>query len=232
MAEEEHGAATPIPFPADRHTPRALILAAVACRVLCGAILLAVSTSCVGERLRDDVDRLAEKCAAGDARSCSNLGWAYVADREGGDAAQDWAKAAQVCRKACGVGNAQACETLGTMHDLPRPGAVRDTAGAVQLYQKACDGNDAGGCEVLAKKYEFGWSVEADRDKAAQLYRKAAQLYQKDCDGGSTADCYNIGQLYDHGRAGVAQDRARAAQLYRKACDAGGVMGCYMLTRR
>ncbi len=196
-------------------------------QVLGGAMLLLVCASCGASRPADTVDQLAEKCAAGDAGSCSNLGWEYYAHA----GTQDWARAAQLCQKACDSANAQGCETLAKMYARPRSGVPHDEVKAVQLYQKACDGGVGGGCHWLAEMSEFGWNVAKDKLKAARLYQQAAQLFQKDCEGGSTADCYNAGQMYEHGHEGVLRDQAKAAQFYRRACDAGGTMGCYMLTQ-
>ena len=97
--------------------------------------------------------------------------------------------------------------------------------------------------------YEFGQGVEADKARAAQLYKEAAEqgnpwaqcnygfcLYQgigvepdaagaaewfrKSAGQGSGRAWFLLGECYERG-AGVAQDLAQARTAYRRAADMG-----------
>ena len=155
-----------------------------------------------------------EKCNAGDADACFNLGQVYA---NGEGVAQDKAKAAQLFRKACDAGSSSGCNNLGFAYDSGA-GVAQDKVKAAELFKKTCDAGDAHGCSNLGSAYAYG--VGTTQDKA-----KAAHLYQKACDGGVAVSCIILGDIYALGE-GVAKDEARAAELFHKACDAGSATGC------
>ena len=150
----------------------------------------------------------------GQALACSSLGEMYY---DGKGVRQDYAKAAELWKKACDMEDANACFNLGVMY-WTGEGVREDYAKAVEPYKKACDMEYANACFNLGALYYDGKGVRQDYAKAAELWKKACDMK----DGGA---CNNLGVLYDKGQ-GVRQDKSIAKQYFGKACDLGEQMGC------
>ena len=77
------------------------------------------------------------------AESCSNLGVLY---HNGQGVRQDYAKAAELLKKACGMKNGIACNNLGVLYGRGE-GVRQDKSIAKQYYGKACDLGFQLGCD-------------------------------------------------------------------------------------
>jgi TPR repeat protein len=83
------------------------------------------------------------------AQACLELAAAYAAtDDEGTNLAAppDPARAAELYRRACDLGSAPACVSLGAALE-PGRGLPADAAAALPLYRQACDLGDDQACD-------------------------------------------------------------------------------------
>jgi TPR repeat protein len=96
----------------------------------------------------------------------------------------------------------------------------KDYLSALALLLPLADaGNPKALCN-LANLYHFGWGVEADGKKAAELYRKVASqnIRQQHLSG---IAYQNLATLYVIGAPGVEPDCEKAAQYRKLAIEAG-----------
>lgn len=101
---------------------------------------------------------------------------------EGLGVRQDKSKALQYSKKACGLGRANSCASVGGSYLLGE-GTKKDFKLAKSYYEKACEMESAVSCFVLGLMYHDGKSVPQNLSKAKELYGKACDLgEQKGCD--------------------------------------------------
>ena len=155
------------------------------------------------------------KCEAGDAVSCFEVGGAY--HRGSVETAQDHDAAAKWYDRGCALGNGDACFHQGQLLSDGQH-LVKDLPRAAAVFRKGCDAGQAKACHALGGLLSKGDGVE--RDEAG-----AAAVLLKGCDGGLAAACNDLAILYGAGR-GVAKDEAAAAKLFKVACDAKLMVAC------
>ena len=68
---------------------------------------------------------------------------------------QDYAKAAELLKKACDMKEAHACNNLGSLYDNGE-GVRQDKSIAKQYFGKACDLGEQRGCNVYRELNEQG----------------------------------------------------------------------------
>ena len=113
------------------------------------------------------------------ALACGNLARYYY---YGLGVRQDFAKALQYHKKACGLGSADSCSGAGGSY-LFGKGTKIDYKLAKSYYEKACEMQDGLGCFGLGFMYRFGEGVAKNLSKAKELLGKACDLGdQKGCD--------------------------------------------------
>ena len=123
--------------------------------------------------------------------ACGELARYYY---EGLGVRQDFAKALQYYKKACGLGNADSCTKAGGSY-LFGKGTKKDFKLAKSYYEKACEMESAVGCfglGVMYHVYHGGKSVPQNLSKAKELYGKA-------CDLGNQDGCDNYKKLNEKG---------------------------------
>jgi hypothetical protein len=187
------------------------------------------------------------RCAQGDGDSCANVAYLYESNRYG--VKPDKALAAEYFSKACDLGRAASCTTIGLYYDVGI-GVDKNYGKAATLFQKACDGGHPSGCESLADLYVAGRGVDKNGAKAVALYEPicrtwsqacwklgavyekgdvvprndaaAAKYYSLGCDDKPKfyPSCYAAGTMYERGH-GVARSKPRALEYYRIACHQG-----------
>ncbi len=143
----------------------------------------------------------------------------------------------------------EACVRLGLEQ------ADLDPSLAALYYEVACEKDYGPACTRLGFAYIHGLGVEANKDRALELSRKACELkdavgcrntgwlleaaasktpenlqeaflaYDKACDLGDGGGCTNHGIMFREGRV-FARDDVAAAQLFDKACRLGDYNGC------
>ena len=89
------------------------------------------------------------------AESCYNLGLMYY---NGNGVHKDYAKVAELWKKACDMQEATACNNLGALY-YDGKGVSQDIAKAVELFKKACDMQEANACFNLML-YLYGQGVK------------------------------------------------------------------------
>lgn len=147
--------------------------------------------------------------ASGNAAAQFNLGLMHTL---GKGVAQDYAVAAEWCRKAAEQGHAKAQSILGFLY-FKGYGVPRDLSKAINWYRKAAEQNYAAAQSSLGTFYLKGVGLTQNYYKAMEWYRKAA-------DQGYAAAQYGLGTMYFSG-LGVRMNRSEAAKWYRKAAQQG-----------
>jgi TPR repeat protein len=167
----------------------------------------------VGELARASEDLYKKACDAGDLAWCLNLGVIY----EGALGHPDQAKAAEIYRKACWDGHADACVNFA-LGVVAQPGAGPY---ATRLLQHACDDGSSLGCGVLGQVLYAGRGVPADPPRAVALLRKG-------CDGGDGNACGVLGAALGLGDK-VPRDEQGADAAEERACALGDADGCMVI---
>jgi len=185
----------------------------------------------------DDVQRLHERAARGDASAQVELGLRYgVGDaaqgvaqaqfnlgmlyRDGQGVSQDYAKAGRWYEQAAAQGHAEAQGKLGMLY-RDGQGVPQDYTKARQWFEKAVAQGVAQAQSNLGLLYYRGQGVPQDDAMARQCFEKAA------AQGDATAQ-YMLGSLYYRGD-GVPQDDATARQWFEQAAAQDDATAQYML---
>jgi TPR repeat protein len=106
--------------------------------------------------------------------ACARYG---VELRDGtGVAKKDPGRALALETKACDGKYGGGCNVLGWAYRKGTLGMPRDDKKAIEMFRKACDLGSGLGCGSLADSYEHGDGVDADVDKAKELYAQACTL--------------------------------------------------------
>lgn len=110
---------------------------------------------------------------------------------------------------------AQAQLAMGYAHEKGI-GVARSAEQALDQYALAeKNGLDAGDRRIMLSRKVTEEGLALERDKHGV---QALRFFDLSCKYGEYHGCYNAGRLRDHGKAGVARDRARALADYRIAC--------------
>lgn len=140
------------------------------------ATLLAVCTA--SSAFADDLAVLQADCDAGKARSCDDLGSAYLF---GTGVEKDGARAVTFFAKACDLGEGFSCTNAAMTYEFGE-GVPVDLALAAAFNAKACENGHPKGCFKAGVAYAEGKGVPQDLPKAIAAF-------QKDCDIGNTKSC-------------------------------------------
>jgi TPR repeat protein len=165
----------------------------------------------------DDLERLHERAARGDASAQVELGLRYGV---GNGVVQDDALARHFWERAAAQGNAQAQFNLGMLY-RDGQGVSQDYAKAGRWYEQAAVQGNAEAQGNLGMLYRDGQGVPQD-------YTKARQWFEKAVTQGVAQAQTNLGLLYYRGQ-GVPQDDATARQWFEKAAAQDDATAQYML---
>ena len=124
----------------------------------------------------------------------------------------DYAKAAELYRKAADLGYAIAQYNLGVCYENGR-GVTRNYAEAVKWYTKAAEQGDVQAQRNLGVCYRDGQGV-------TQSYAEAVKWFTKAAEQGYAQAQFNLGVCYYIGQ-GVTQNYAEAVKWYTKAAEQG-----------
>jgi uncharacterized protein len=156
-----------------------------------------------------------ERCDAGDAQACDDLGERCTAWKT-----QDLPRAHRLLRRSCEeLKDARGCYDLGEMV-LTGLGVASDQPRALALLDRACDGRFTGACKELGTLYIEGIVAGDYRpDPRGAVYMRRA------CEMDDAEACLYYGDFLQHGR-GVAPDALRAGEYFRRSCKKGDQRGC------
>jgi TPR repeat protein len=157
----------------------------------------------------DDLQRLHERAARGDASAQVELGLRYGV---GDSVVQDYALARHFWERAAAQGDAQAQFNLGMLY-RDGQGVSQDYAKAGRWYEQAAAQGHAEAQGKLGMLYRDGQGVPQDYTKARQWFEKAVAQ-------GVAQAQNNLGLLYYRGQ-GVPQNDAMARQWFEKAAAQG-----------
>jgi TPR repeat protein len=157
----------------------------------------------------DDLQRLHERAARGDASAQVELGLRYGV---GDGVVQDYALARHFWERAAAQGDAQAQFNLGMLY-RDGQGVSQDYAKAGRWYEQAAAQGHAEAQGKLGMLYRDGQGVPQDYTKARQWFEKAVAQ-------GVAQAQNNLGLLYYRGQ-GVPQNDAMARQWFEKAAAQG-----------
>ncbi|MGH6781016.1 MAG: tetratricopeptide repeat protein [Sphingomonadaceae bacterium] len=167
--------------------------------------------------------------------------------------AGDFARAAELYRQACDVGDGGACALLGAMYVDREQGMEPDLDRALALYESGCNAGNAIACDAAkdmrateseARQRELAAKAEdveggddakeAEADPSDPVPITVEQM-QQGCDNNVGLDCLTLGYIYRDGN-GAPKDFARAITMFRKACDISNIAdpydghrGCHIL---
>ncbi|ACA16115.1 peptidase C14 caspase catalytic subunit p20 [Methylobacterium sp. 4-46] len=188
--------------------------------------------------------RAATRAAPDNPRYAVQLGRALHADKQYGDAAAWYRRAAdqgsaqalnnlatltleglgglerspdealRLFHRAAERGSVAAMRNLGNLYRTGRQGVAKDSAEAVRWYRAAVEREDAAAMVELGVMTARGEGVPKDEAEAGRLYARAERL-------GNAAAQNNLGLFLLHGKGGFAKDEAEAARLFRRAAEAG-----------
>ncbi len=159
---------------------------------------------------------LQAKVAKDDPRAEYDLGRAYQLGNEG--VPKDFAKAAELYRKAAALGDAKAMFNLGYMYHFGQ-GMPVDDATAEQWFQKAADkGLPAAQLQVGLSFYYGENGLKQDYNTAAKYLLMAAQPSNPPAVSSPAANA--LAYLFENG-TGVAQNSQQAIFWYTQAAGAG-----------
>lgn len=198
-------------FSAGGPIPRYLVAAMHYHRMACDK---GVAGSCDAfEGLFDLSDR-ESACTAGDVAACKEVGDFAFGMSPFLDT-PDYPRAVRMFRRACDLGDLDACASLGVLYQTGGPKAgpahatVRDFGKARHYYGLACNGGMEGSCLSLSI---------VDVLAAAE----------SGCAAGDPVGCRELAWRASLG-AEVRKDPARAVDLAARACDGGDGLGCALL---
>jgi hypothetical protein len=98
------------------------------------------------------------------------------------------------------------------------PALLAKPPGPLDYYERACKDGEPRACFYLGHRYDIGFGVPRDLNRAAELYGQA-------CEGGRLLACHNLAVMF-HDGVTISADLAKAAALYRSACDKGAMVSC------
>lgn len=178
-------------------------LAAVACGATHGQVSprdtsTAINESVPKSEMANKALELEQLCAAGNAESCYDVG---ILLEQGQGMPHDPVRAKAMFQKACKGHEAQAC---------------------LNIYTDGCKGGDGLSCYELAKIYEQGLGVNADLERASDLFVEACTRHHND----ACRRSIDLALVYAKGD-GVKQDGRRASAMLTKVCVAGNALGCF-----
>lgn len=124
--------------------------------------------------------------------------------------------------RACSLGSADGCSTLGFLYYTAQLGIRWDIAQGATFFTKACELGSGLGCANQAELVRFGINGPADPAKAFTLYTKS-------CEAGQHAGCAGAALYLARGDGGATKDLARAQTMFRAACTADVAEACVEL---
>ncbi len=163
-----------------------------------------------GGRAPESAVALQQKCDAGNAVACANLGFRHL---RGDGLPKDAKQALTLFVRACDGGDAIGCTSAGDIH-FSGEAVTRNLSKAAALYQRGCDGGDGEGCVALALSHGKGEGAAKDDARTALYADRACKLNNQ-------LGCALLGLAFADGVEGYTKDTRRADDLLSTACLKG-----------
>ena len=186
---------------------------------------------------KEKTDAATQKCSAGDAQGCIDLGKVKLETKDAAAAVKAFddacdkkskegcALAAQHSKapadalprhqKGCALDDADACvAAIGALDALAKAGQTVDPQAQLALLDKACNLGIGRTCTALGVL-----TVAADT-------KGAADAFDRGCKAKEPTACVQLADLYKNGKIGKKKDDKKAAALLKEACDLGLVDVC------
>ena len=125
------------------------------------------------------------------------------------EAAEKYAEALELYKKAGAMGNSEGLFRVGKFYQEGRNGVEVNYKLAQEYYEQAVNLKNAKAMNNLATMYENGEGVAKDIHKAIELYKKAVDL-------GNAIAMNNLAGKYRYGN-GVEKNYTKSVELYKKA---------------
>ena len=147
-------------------------------------------------------------CTGGDGISCGVVGRMRTKGEH--DIPQDGARGADILRRGCELGGANACFEWGYSNSQAR-GISKDSEEAARAYAASCSAGNPNGCSSLGILLMDGRGTTQSLDDSLWMLNQA-------CDGGLGSACRNLGNGYRDALLGPKNDD-HARWAYGKGCD-------------
>ncbi len=175
----------------------------------------------------------AAACEAQSAEGCRRA--ARASFGAGLGVAHDVARALELERRACDLGDGIACATMAERYwtadrVFPDEKLARGAyAKSVPLLEKACGADDLDACARLGVVLTNGWGLLPDLARAERTNTKAAALAKARCDAGDGEACDFLARALARGR-GIAKDAPASAKAFARSCELEWASACFELT--
>lgn len=127
----------------------------------------------------------------------------------------DPGKIFKLYEKACGMGEIDACKSVGDIYKEGRGSILADQKKAREIYAKACKAGLGDAC------FELGHFYRHDKD-----IKKSVELYEFACRHETVHGCYMLAQMYESGNFGLQKDIRKTLGFFMEACDGGIYEAC------
>ena len=151
-------------------------------------------------------------CSRGESAACAELAVAYDQPDGPGDAR----RAAALMKRACALGDRDACVRIGILHEIER-GVPKDDATARRYFGRACERGSSRGCLYLAQ----------DSLVLGGAKLEITHIAQRGCEMGNAEACELLARIYI-----AYHDEALALRWATEACRMGREVGCQHLIAR
>lgn len=130
-------------------------------------------------------------------------------------------KADELYKKACDMGDLNACVMVGDMYNEGHGGFEVVYKKTRELYAKSCDAEVSQACVMVA--YHYGNGIGGLKED----FKKSALLYEKACDLDHLQACITAAMIYKNGSGEVKKNLQKSAEFSKKACDLSFEEGCF-----
>lgn len=134
---------------------------------------------------------------------------------------KDMDKALGLLKHAVETGSGYAAYRIGTYYEDGELTEQPDYATALQWFLKSAELGHPYGYDLAGRSYRYGYTGEADVEKARECYEKAMEL-------GSDFSTVELALMYEQG-VGAEYDLSKAYELYQKAAANDYPMALYKL---
>lgn len=170
--------------------------------ILITSVVLALASSCAGEREREPEGTRKPARVNDDSRGKA------LADEMQRTASECEPRpltfSASACRRACELGHSNSCANLGRL-TLEAGNRVQ----GLELLEKACRGGSGTGCEGAAR-------ITGEES----FFRQARNYHRVHCEQGYARSCAQLARLHGEGIGGP-RDRGVASAYRERACRLG-----------
>ena len=175
-----------------------------------------------GRGIEADWERAGEllngSCQAGYPLGCTYMALLLHEAHENAGLQVNWESAVYFYRRACNLGEDNACYNLSGIYSGWFESPIRtDIDAAIQSLEASCSRDFEPNCVLLADLLrQTGSPADLDRHLA---------ILERQCERDYGDACHGLGYAYVHS-VGVSRNDAEAITLFERACALGSAIGC------